>query len=211
LAYSDSLERENKKLMIFFVNTLNQNTSLSNQYNKLRRLTNMMIIESNDKRIRFFSWDTHTGGTMDQIAVIAQFADVNGMPHSKIINSASLFFKTAFFADGPNVILNSIYEIGDKTTGVKYLVTGQGKCETMCVSNQINVFSILNNELISPKVILTNRDTNSLTFNYRVFDLKTKWEPKYIVNKQKQIILEPIIATGKSITEKKYRTYFIKK
>lgn len=206
VSYSDSLEKANVKFIDFFLKILRSDNSMQNDFSKLKNETDISIIQSKDKKIRFFSWDTQLGGTMNQIAIVVQYLGSDGKSYAKIISSDGLLNTNL---NSPGAIFDRVYEI-DNNNSKYYLATGEFNCDITCITNQIYAYSISDTSLTYPKVIIHNNiDTNSLSFNYDINNLKIKWEPKYIVNEEKKTISEPIILENKGITQKKYKTYSI--
>lgn len=207
MAYSDSLEKENGLFIDTFLSILTKDGSFSMSFKQLAKDIPVSVIISSDKKIRFFSWNTYLGGTMDQYAVIVQYLDKLGKAHAKLVNSAGLFYGTEKFAKGFNALYTNIYTVHGININY-YLAKGNGKCDNMCLYNQINALSIDQDKVIFPEnIICNNKSFNVLKFNYQINSIKDNID--YSIDVSKLRILEPIMGNGKnSVT---YKLYYLKK
>lgn len=209
LEYSDSLEKANKEFTRELLHALNSEDMLDYNFDLLKKTKGISIVKSKDGNIRFFSWDTFSGGTMNQYEVIVQYKDNSGRVYSKVINSGSLFMKSEFYANGPNISIDKVYDITRNNKTI-YLTSGEGKCEVMCISKQINTFCIEDATLKMPNILFDNQiKTNTLLINYRTSDLKIKWSVDYEIQPNENVIMEPIIPKSGHIIQKKYKRYTI--
>lgn len=197
----------------FFLHLLdilkNDTNAINYKFEKLIKYSQVAISTSKDKRIRFYSWNTMTGGSMDQIAIIAQYRGADNKVYCRIINSAGFFYQSDMFVNGPNIIVSQVITIDFEKH--QYIVLGEGKCETNCVSKYFNIYTISDKYLEDTDALIPfkGKPTNQLHFQYRPYNLKIHWEPEFIVDLRKGSIEMPIIDYEKEVTEKEFETWHI--
>lgn len=199
-----------ERFFLYLLDILKNDTNAINyKFERLIKYSQVAIITSKDKRIRFYSWNTMTGGSMDQIAIIAQYKGANNKIYCRIINSAGFFYKSDMFVNGPNIIVSQVITVDSKKH--QYIVLGEGKCETNCVSKYLNLYTILDTYLEDTDELIPfkGKPTNQLHFQYKLYNLKVQGEPEFIVDLRKGSIAMPIIDYEKEITRKEYETWYI--
>jgi hypothetical protein len=128
------------KLRNKFENILSDQNSFGYPFDSLANYIN--IIKSNDNKVRIFSWDELSGGSMHDMAVIVQFITNSNKINTQWIDSD--------ISDEPNGMTDAIqYEIYDVNINnqAHYLCFGWGTYGSGKHHNSILILSIQNNTL----------------------------------------------------------------
>lgn len=163
---SDKFEKLQDYTNIFTQNleeTLNNNKSLACNWKKLQSEDSSISIKtSDDKRLRIFSWDKGTGGTLHEFDGLIQYVDNQKNIHVKsnnLIQAWGLEIKQMPISESKNS--SPVYIIKDFARySSKY--HGQG----------VFLLQIQGETLAKPKLIKTKQGfTNSLGFSYDNFSI----------------------------------------
>lgn len=180
----DSLEIANKA----FQDELLKRTSIEVAELQLLKDLGLEVVESNDKKLTIFSWDTYLGGTMIDYDNVLWYQTPSGIKTSSlIVNSEDAQGEASFF---------DIHDIIDGTK-TYYLALNINKFSTKDVQEQIRVFSINDEELELDNPIFISKNgekSSSLEFNYDIFSAldNEKLELKELeYNKETQTIRFP--------------------
>jgi hypothetical protein len=127
--------------------------------NNLINLADKVSIQTSpDKRLKFYSWDTMSGGTAHQMAVFAQFRDDKGKIVVQEIKQDS-----AENLDFTDFIINRIYEI-KVNNQTKYLTFGWGTHGGGEQFNIVQIFQISNGTLKKDNSILPANTDLAITY-----------------------------------------------
>lgn len=195
----DSLEIENT----IFRNKLGQYTSkypltLSYEFDSLRK-DNIDIIDSEDKILRIYSWDTWFGGTMYDFGNVFQFRSGNKV-YSRIAYDTTS-------GEGEYIPFYSEIFTLKANNHTYYLAVFNGIYSTIDASQSIKIFTIENNNLIdSVKLIKTkNGLINSIEVSFDFFSVVDRPErPLRLIkyDKEKKIIYIPIVYENGKVTDR---------
>lgn len=132
------------------------------------------IIQSNDKRLRIFSWDERTGGTWHQIAGIAQFKNESGIVFSQYLATEAaeendeivdIFYYDIYDLKGKNSIYYLSFGWGTHGSGTHFKIIKAFKINGTEIVDDERIFKI-NNELNAVIFLLSTRlDPINLKFN----------------------------------------------
>lgn len=144
------------------------------------------IIYSKDKKLRFFSWNEKTGGSWNNIAVIAQFRTTNENCDIKIISNGNQI-ETGEFTDA---VIYKIHEF--KINGIKhYLTFGWGSHGGGNHHEIVQIFKFEKNKLIKCKtcfeegtdIVIQASRTNKINLEFDINRLELKTN-EFILNEQ---------------------------
>jgi hypothetical protein len=178
--------------------------TLNYKFPQLNKL--ITIATSADGRIRIYSWDTETGGTMHEYSRVYQFRGADGKVYSRTEeNSAE--------DGGAGSFVYAIYMVNAKQ-GKVYIV-----CSTFIGSTQdhyqsANLFRIEGNELKDKiKLIRTNSGmTDTLSFEYNFFSVvDRKKRPIKLIrfDKKTDTLKIPVVVNTKEFPNGKVTNRFI--
>jgi len=142
-------------------------------------------ISSDDRRLRFMSWDTKQGGTMIDFATVAIFQDKD-----------SLKVKLLLTEFGENLFENfyEIYTIQDNRSEALYLVKAYGIGSTLVRQLSVKVFQVKNG---LTQVAIFPNGQNEITLGYETSSQDTLFDIKVLEQGKKLLI--PIV-DGDSLT-----------
>lgn len=140
-------------------------STLKYGFSKLGEL--MIITESADGKLRAYSWDQETGGTMHDYSVVYQYAGADGKVRSRTSKTSS-----DLEDDGPGSFVNKIYSVANKEADL-YVI-----CTTFIGSTSdhyasANLFRISGDKLVDKvKMFKTKQGlTDSISFEYDFFSV----------------------------------------
>lgn len=204
----ENLNTENEKIATILQTLGKQKDSIRCAFPQAQK-QGLDILTAPDNKLRAFSWDNNSGGTMHEFNQYVQYIDDRG--NSQIQEILSDQFVTSLFTT----------TIKDKPL---YILTTTGIYSTQDSAQTLNLYQIQADKLTSPKLIKTAQGlTNTLSFTYNFFSVVDRPERPIKLfefdNKTKTIHLPVVIAdkefsTGK-VTNRKiaYRfngKYFVK-
>ncbi|MBS1794738.1 MAG: hypothetical protein JSS81_12840 [Acidobacteria bacterium] len=117
--YNEESIRRRREFTRKLKSALNDPATFEYRFEKLSGL--LGIVAAPDRRLRFFSWDERTGGTMHRMTVVAQYRRPDGRIAAEELNDPELDELPA----ETDFVVREIYEIGSKK-GKRYLIFGRG-------------------------------------------------------------------------------------
>jgi len=194
----DTIEVANRELLQYFLKVgVNNQTMLSAPFNLLEK-ADIKIVTSPDKKMRIYSWDTHTGGTMHFFNTVAQYETGSGVTITEIRDKPE-HYKDSMI---PGNTYNLIYTMADKSGKKYYLPVYTAIYSTKDVMKGIRAFSIENGKLLDAEIFkATNKTLSRIEYGYDYMTnysfKKMKEEYTLYINKQKLYI--PVVE-GEKIT-----------
>ncbi len=179
---SDSIDNISTLLSQEIIDLISSNPeTLEYDFKKLSNT--LKIITSDDKKLRFYSWDTQSGGSMHFYKNIIQYQTENGVqtqvPETKADDPQSYCsaIYTVKIQQQPHylVVTNGVYSSSDLRQSVlAYTISGRGKLEDVSIfktkskmNHKINVdfdfFSVVDRPERPLKLITYNKRTGILT------------------------------------------------
>ena len=120
--------------------------TLNYSFKKLLAETNIYISSSSDGKLRIYSWDNNTGGTMRYFDQIIQLND-NGKINSKL--------KIA--SEDAQSYVSKIYSLKNKKKQTIYFTINNAIYSNSAVSQNINAYTISANNLVQAKAFKTKK------------------------------------------------------
>ncbi|MDD2368891.1 MAG: hypothetical protein PHQ90_06275 [Sulfuricurvum sp.] len=192
---SDSIEDVSEQLSQEIIDLISSNPETL-EYDFKKLVNTLKIITSDDKKLRFYSWDTQTGGSMHFYKNIIQYQTENGVqthvPETK--------------EDDPQSYCSAIYTVKIKQQP-QYLVITNGVYSSSDLRQSVLAYTISNTGKLEDASIFK---TKSKTMNHKIdvdFDFfsvvdRPERPLKLITyNKQTGILTLPLV-DGKNVTSK---------
>ena len=144
-----------------FMSILSDPLSMNYPFDSLKGF--ISVVTSPDKNLRFISWNTTLGGTMENVAVLAQYIGNDGRVHVSDAKIAHDYMERDYA-----VYFTEIIPIAPR----HYLAMGQGKYSTQDRSFSIYNFKIEANSLVDTNRIFWVDSTidNNIDNGYIIFD-----------------------------------------
>ncbi len=226
----DSLQQANKAFIVYLnysLGFLDSNMLLDYKY--LDTSISISTLESQDKKIRFYTWETFLGGTSQEFATIAQYKNSAGVKtqiisgsdllEDTLNNNDSNYNQNTFINEDEKIIyenklngyLENIEEYKSENVAPHYIIIGSGKCDTWCVDKFLVIFKITEKGLeeCTLNALSNNKDQKSyLEIQYGYNQIVAKKQLSFIVSLKDGIIDMPIISD--KTTKESYRKYGIK-
>ena len=117
-AYNNRYRQVRDSLKGLLANSLREDIPLDQPLPKLAESVRM--VASADGRLRFFSWDEQSGGTMHDMAVVAQFATEDGGVQTQVLDRRLEQDEWPV----PDIIVGEVHQLADQTGS--YLCLGWG-------------------------------------------------------------------------------------
>lgn len=158
----DVLERENKALHDLLARFGNRADVLRYPFAKAKDV--MYVTTSRDGRLRAYSWDAETGGTMHDFITVYQYLDASGKAHA---------WAPAYdIAESAGGFVHDIFQT-DTGSGPIYLAVDTFIGSSSLCGQSISAFKIQGKSLnTNPKVIRTAKGlTDSISFQYDFFSV----------------------------------------
>lgn len=149
-------------------------------------LTSIRTAVSPDKKIRSFSWDLATGGTMHEFAGVIQTQD----------NQGNIVLTNTLPKDNEVGLVSAIHQMTLKNQSSPVYVINQYMIgSTALRMEQLNLYQLNNGTLQPANLIQTSQLSDSLSFTYNAFSTPKAWEYKKLiqVDNQKHQISIPVI------------------
>lgn len=122
------------------LSAIRQNQSLTETFDSLS--TRMNIIQSEDQKVRIFSWDEKAGGSWHDMAVYAQYQTSDGSIKAASLSSG----KETSTGEYTDVIIYEVYQI--EINGLKYYLTmGWGTHGAGHHHRSVQIFHLQNDTL----------------------------------------------------------------
>lgn len=195
-----------EKFAKIFQKTIQENPeTLNYPFKKLLEETNIYISTSSDGRLRFYSWDNHSGGTMRFFDQIIQFAD-NG----KVIVTLKIA------TDDSQSFISKIYSMKTNKNETIYFTINNSILSSSLVMQSIFSYTINKNKLNTTKIFKTKKQfLSAINCEFDFFSVVDRPERPVelikIKNKRLQIPLinEKGTVTNKNLIYKWNGSYFI--
>ncbi len=194
----DSLEKANGDFRKLLLKYTSQNPStLTFAFKKLDN-EGLSIATSADGLFRIYSWDTYTGGTMDNFDNVYQYK-ANGKVFSKTI-------KENEDESDPGYYYSTVYSVSNKGKTF-YLGLRHGIYSTKDSYQGVKAFSIISNSLnAKTKLIKTKNDlSNALGFEFDFFSVVNHLERPVMLIKfdaAAKTLSFPVVLESGEVTEK---------
>ncbi len=165
----------------------------------------MTISTSPDGKLRTYSWDRGTGGTMHFFSNVYQFIGGDGNVYAITDNNEE---------DSLGSRYTEIYNLKTRK-GTVYLVIGNSKFSTSYAGQAINLFKIEGKNLNGDYQIFKTRSglTSSIGFSYDFFSVVNRPErPLKLIrynSKQKEVLI-PVVIEDKKTPQGRVTNRFIK-
>lgn len=183
-----------EKFAVLFLKVIQENPeSLNYSFTKLQEETDIRIETSSDKKLRFYSWDNNTGGTMRFFDQIIQFTD-KGKINSKL--------KIA--SDDAQSFISKIYSIKTNKNETFYFTINNAIYSTSWVSQSIFAYKIANGKLNSTSVFKTKKKMlSSIQCEFDFFSVVDRPErPVELIKIKTNILYIPLINEKGVVTSK---------
>lgn len=149
-------------------------------------LESVKVATSPDKKLRSFSWDLATGGTLHEFAGVIQTQD----------NQGNIVLTNTLPKDNEVGLVSAIHQMTLKNQSSPVYVINQYMIgSTALRMQQLNLYQ-LNNGILQPaNLIQTSQLSDSLSFGYNDFSTPKAWKDKKLiqVDNQKHQISIPVI------------------
>lgn len=149
-------------------------------------LESVKVATSPDKKLRSFSWDLATGGTLHEFAGVIQTQD----------NQGNIVLTNTLPKDNEVGLVSAIHQMTLKNQSSPVYVINQYMIgSTALHMEQLNLYQ-LNNGILQPaNLIQTSQLSDSLSFTYNDFSTPKAWKDKKLiqVDNQKHQISIPVI------------------
>lgn len=191
------LENENNKFEVKILKYISTNPeSITYPFDSLKK-KNIHIINSEDKLLRIYSWNTWKGGTMVDFTNLLQYKS-NGKVYAKVIKDTTINGEGEY-----TPFYSQIFTLKNKKH-TYYLCIYNGIYSSKDASQSVNILKIENNKLKDVKLIKTeNGLTNSIDLYFDFFSVVDRPErPLKLIkydHEKKQIYI-PIVTEKDEIT-----------
>lgn len=162
----ERLEKENELFKNDLLKFGKQPTTLSYAFPRLKK--EMYVVTSRDGRLRIYSWDRQTGGTMHDFDSVYQYRGKSGKVHSWSATNEE---------DSGGVFYHDLFQL-DSASGPIYLSVSSFIGSSSLSGASIDVMNIDSERLdINAKLIRTTDGlTNSINFGYDFFSVVDRKE-----------------------------------
>lgn len=191
------LENENNKFEVKILKYISTNPeSITYPFDSLKK-KNIHIINSEDKLLRIYSWNTWKGGTMADFTNLLQYKS-NGKVYAKVIKDTTINGEGEY-----TPFYSQIFTLKNKKH-TYYLCIYNGIYSSKDASQSVKILKIENNKLKDVKLIKTeNGLTNSIDLYFDFFSVVDRPErPLKLIkydHEKKQIYI-PIVTEKDEIT-----------
>lgn len=139
----------------------NKNSTLNYPFEKLQKENALKMATSADKKLRVYSWDNNSGGTMRYFNQIYQF-DANG----------TITVNESVATNDPQAFFSKIYTVQNKNNENIYLVISNSILSSKYSVQHINAYKIGNENLQSAAVFKTKTNTlDKISVEYDFFSV----------------------------------------
>ncbi len=139
----------------------NNNSTLSYPFEKLQKENALKMATSADKKLRVYSWDNNSGGTMRFFNQIYQF-DANG----------NITVNTSLASNDSQAYFSKIYTVQNKNTESIYLVISNSILSSKYAVQHINAYKIESESLKEIAIFQTKTKTlNHITVEFDFFSV----------------------------------------
>lgn len=186
----DLLAKENELFKKKFVGYTKIASTLKHQFNELEKY--LYLNTSEDGKLRIYSWDTESGGTMHFFCTIYQFQGKDGKVYSEV---------TEYEEGDPGMFVSDIFDF-DTNNGKVYLIRFTSVLSSVLSNESIDIFEIVDNSLNQKKLIKTKSGlTSSIGFEYDFFSvIDRKENPRKLIHfeKENKTIKIPVVIEDKN-------------
>ena len=171
----------------------NNNSTLNYPFEKLQKENALKMATSADKKLRVYSWDNNSGGTMRFFNQIYQF-DANG----NITVNASLA------SNNSQSYFSKIYTVQNKNNESIYLVISNSILSSKYSVQHINAYKIGTENLQSASVFKTKTNTlDKISVEYDFFSVVDRPErPVELITYENNILKIALVDDKQNITSK---------
>lgn len=156
----DSLAFYNNALKAYLVNEAGAEPLLLKANMKSLEGSDISIVTSDDKKLRIYSWNTHTGGTMNFFENVIIYSAGGS---TKAVEASAFYKQQEGNAEGE---AREIYKVPSESDKI-YLAIYSAKLATNYVAKYITAYSIVNGELKEADVFSSNKEiTSSMMYDY---------------------------------------------
>lgn len=191
----DSLENENDKI----INILNHYKTLLFDFPDSLDYDLIYLTKSADKKFVLVSWDTRTGGTMIAFTTMAVFKTPQGVKTKMLLDTTEESMPYTYMH------YNSVNTVTSTEGKNIYLAWGNGQGSTAIPWQELRAFSIVNGQLIEPKIFPDKTSRIFIEFDLHAFGEEQRVPSIRIKNGGKTIQVP--IEGAKQGFSGKYRTY----
>lgn len=197
LRYSNYFTKEFSDLLASDSNTLTY------PFSSLAKNTKIKIISSEDHRLRVYSWDDQSGGSMRFYNQAYQWSE-NQKVHTQIHTNTTA--RNGLEEEGlnPRGYFSKVYTIKNKENQSIYLVIENGKYSNRDLMQQITAYQIDNNQLIATPVFKTPKEQlSSIYVGYDFSSVVDRPErPIEIITLQENTLLVALVTEKGVVTSK---------
>lgn len=190
-AMQENSEKSESFTKLFFQVIHSNPKSIDYNFNKLKEQTGIYIATSTDKKLRIYSWDNNSGGTMRFFDQIIQFNT-----NSEIKS----YLKTA--NEDSQSFISKIYSTNTNNNETIYLTINNSIFSTKDVSQSIFAYNIKNNKLNQVKVFKTKKQQlSSIHCEYDFFSVVDRPErPIELITLNNKVLNIPLITEKGKVT-----------
>lgn len=199
----DSLDWTNAQLMSYLRDISKNPATLQYSFDDMA-LQGMNIVTSEDKKLRIYSWDTETGGTMRFFNELIQYRTSNGA-ESYVLNDVNIRDAEEQPNNGESFI--KLYQIQTKNQSSIYLGFYVSIGSTRDIVKGVKVFTIDDNRLNDSIRVFqkANEQLNNVSyyFDYHLSRNRSgKLKNDIYLSKEKQELYVPVVNEDYAITNK---------
>jgi hypothetical protein len=191
----DSLENENEKV----ISILNQYRTHLFNFPDTLNYDLIYLTKSADKRFVLVSWDTRTGGTLIAFTTMAIFKTPQGVVTRMLVDTSDESMPYSYMH------YNSVNTIKATNGRSIYLAWGNGQGSTALPWQELRAFSIVNGQLIEPKIFPDKMSKIYVEFDLHAFSEKQR-VPSIKIKDCGRTIQVPIEGAKQGFSGK-YKTY----
>lgn len=171
----------------------NNNSTLNYPFEKLQKENALQIATSEDKKLRVYSWDNNSGGSMRFFNQIYQF-DANG----------NIMVNESLASNDSQAYFSKIYTVQNKNNESIYLVISNSILSSKYSVQHINAYKIGTENLQSAAVFKTKSNTlDKISVEYDFFSVVDRPErPVELITLENNILKISLVDDKQNVTSK---------
>ena len=171
----------------------NNNSTLNYPFEKLQKENALKMATSADKKLRVYSWDNNSGGTMRFFNQIYQF-DANG----------NITVNASFASNDSQAYFSKIYTVQNKNNESIYLVISNSILSSKYSVQHTNAYKIGTENLQSVAVFKTKTNTlDKISVEYDFFSVVDRPErPVELITLENNILKIALVDDKQNVTSK---------
>ncbi len=171
----------------------NNNSTLNYPFEKLQKENALQIATSEDKKLRVYSWDNNSGGSMRFFNQIYQF-DANG----------NIMVNESLASNDSQAYFSKIYTVQNKNNESIYLVISNSILSSKHSVQHINAYKIGTENLQNAAVFKTKKETlSSISVEFDFFSVVDRPErPVELITLENNILKISLVDDKQNVTSK---------